>query len=839
MDTSKVIRGVVNSGRYTVTAPIVKEDHGLKLKIEGVELPSTYQVDFSNNENSGSSVTMIGNADGVLIPAQFIKSGKDVFAFLYHVGEDYGRTVYKFRIPNKLRPGRTSETPTPEEQSVIDQAINALNEAVEQTARDVISADQSARSAKGYAEQAEDARDNAQTYANNASASATSASQSATASANSATASAQSAEQSAINSADAQDSAEDAQGYAQASAQSATASANSASQAQGFAQSASASAQSASGYASNAQTSAQTASAKAQDASTSAQTASQKATESAQSASQALGYKTDAESAKTASQTAQTASESARDSAVSAKTGAESARDDAESARDEAQQAVASIADALAEKAPVITDTASGSIASFSDGADDLPLKSLVVDINPIQDLNGQDAPYPAGSTANQLDLIAATCARCTLVDVYTGSVRVNITNAYFAAIVFEANVMPTAMMERILNGEPITFELDNNNGYSISIVVYGTRSNGSSYQEINGYNNFVTIKPTLFTAVTSIEFRFRRTGTQYTDTTKVMTGLRVSYGDTATTFQPYSNICPISGWTQVGVEQRGVNVWNEEWEVGGIRPQDGTLINEQRIRPKNLIPCVPNTTYYILDPTNNDNIRVFYYAKDGSYIGCTSFIIGAQTTPNNARFMRFIVATTYGTTYNHDISINNPSTDHYYHPYTGRSITINLGQTVYGGKLDVLSGELTVYPYYASYNGETLTGEWISDRDVYAVGTTPTIGAQVVNIGAQGTEYQLEPHEVASLLGINNIFADTGDTACEYRADTKLYIEKLTQPEEDDMIADANITSGQYFMVGNSLYKATANIANGASIIVGTNCIRKSLSEALNEINA
>ena len=67
----------------------------------------------------------------------------------------------------------------------------------------------------------------------------------------------------------------------------------------------------------------------------------------------------------------------------------------------------------------------------------------------------------------------------------------------------------------------------------------------------------------------------------------------------------------------------------------------------------------------------------------------------------------------------------------------------------------------------------------------------------------------------------------------------TKLYIERLTAPDSADMIADANITSGQYFMVGNSLYKATANIANGSAIIVGTNCIRKSLSEALNEINA
>ena len=132
MTTSKIIKGVVGGGRYTVTAPIIKEDYGLYLQIEGVELPSTYEVDFSNSEHNGTSVTMIGNADGVLIPHQFIDTGKDIFAFLYHVGANYGRTVYKFRIPNKVRPDRTNEEPTPEEQSVIDQTISALNDAVEE-----------------------------------------------------------------------------------------------------------------------------------------------------------------------------------------------------------------------------------------------------------------------------------------------------------------------------------------------------------------------------------------------------------------------------------------------------------------------------------------------------------------------------------------------------------------------------------------------------------------------------------------------------------------------------------------------------------------------------------
>ena len=178
IDTSKVIHAPVGGGRYTVTAPIVKEDYGLYLKIEGLNLPATYEVDFSNSEHNGTSVTMIGNSDGVLIPSQFISSGKDVFAFLYHVGTDYGRTVYKFRIPNKLRPDRTDEEPTPEEQSVIDQAIAALNDAVEQTAQDVLDADASATSAAESAGNAAESASQAAQSASQASASATSAAQS-------------------------------------------------------------------------------------------------------------------------------------------------------------------------------------------------------------------------------------------------------------------------------------------------------------------------------------------------------------------------------------------------------------------------------------------------------------------------------------------------------------------------------------------------------------------------------------------------------------------------------------------------------------------------------------
>ena len=58
----------------------------------------------------------------------------------------------------------------------------------------------------------------------------------------------------------------------------------------------------------------------------------------------------------------------------------------------------------------------------------------------------------------------------------------------------------------------------------------------------------------------------------------------------------------------------------------------------------------------------------------------------------------------------------------------------IPLPSAMYGGIVDVMNGTVIItHGHIASYNGETLPGVWYSDRDVYASGTTPTIGAEVV----------------------------------------------------------------------------------------------------------
>lgn len=88
-----------------------------------------------------------------------------------------------------------------------------------------------------------------------------------------------------------------------------------------------------------------------------------------------------------------------------------------------------------------------------------------------------------------------------------------------------------------------------------------------------------------------------------------------------------------------------------------------------------------------------------------------------------------------------------------------GESYTIDLDGTRYGGQLDVVSGVLTLtHGEIASYDGETLPSTWISDRDEYQAGTTPTTGAQVVYELATPQIIQLTPTQVWAVQGGNTI---------------------------------------------------------------------------------
>ncbi len=113
------------------------------------------------------------------------------------------------------------------------------------------------------------------------------------------------------------------------------------------------------------------------------------------------------------------------------------------------------------------------------------------------------------------------------------------------------------------------------------------------------------------------------------------------------------------------------------------------------------------------------------------------------------------------------NIQLEFGSTPTPYEPYQpGTTATLTLPETIYGGTVDVVTGvgEKT-WGYIASYNGESLPGEWISDRDVYTPETTPTTGAQVAYKLATPESFQASGNQaLPAVAGLNTVYTD-GDS--------------------------------------------------------------------------
>ena len=138
----------VRNGVTVRTLPVYQYDSGMILQISGLDdLPSTFRADFANTE-TGQSKTVIGTDGEVHIPYEYFVPGATIHCWLVWTGADYVVTKRHIMIPVARRATPTDEEPSPDEQGVIDQAIAALNDAVEHTGQDV-------DAAAGYAEQAE------------------------------------------------------------------------------------------------------------------------------------------------------------------------------------------------------------------------------------------------------------------------------------------------------------------------------------------------------------------------------------------------------------------------------------------------------------------------------------------------------------------------------------------------------------------------------------------------------------------------------------------------------------------------------------------------------------
>ena len=255
------------------------------------------------------------------------------------------------------------------------------------------------------------------------------------------------------------------------------------------------------------------------------------------------------------------------------------------------------------------------------------------------------------------------------------------------------------------------------------------------------------------------------------TNVAKALTGFTIPFTPTQSGSGDPSpeNIRPISGWTGLNVYQSGINiidVSNIEFTSSKyIKWADGTLGSwGSSWKASDYVPIKGGENYvFKCHVSGIDDAGVAFYDASKTYISGTktnlSSYVYSLSAPQNAKYMRFSCTNT-----SDNLMLEFGTTSSAYEAYSGDVFTETFGETVFGGHLDMLTGKLYAeWDEIASYNGETLPGKWISDRDVYAPGTTPTTGAQVVYELATPQTFQLSGLTVpAALIGDNVIWTDT-----------------------------------------------------------------------------
>jgi hypothetical protein len=317
----------------------------------------------------------------------------------------------------------------------------------------------------------------------------------------------------------------------------------------------------------------------------------------------------------------------------------------------------------------------------------------------------------------------------------------------------------------------------------------------------------------------------------------------RVNNPSTTITYSPYSNICPISGRTSVGLKGCGKNLVNGIKHGYYIRAGNatevnplGTEVNSSSWSCTEFIKVKPNTNYVSTCPyymSASAAGLVFYDKNKNAISGILTSeqhnTVYAFTTPNDCAFVRFSWSNLDGD--NAQLELGTEATT--YEPYTpSNDLTIQLGDTVYGGTLDVEKGELTVdkasidlslleYTYSSTYKVFTSTGNienmkyvqgnnniisssyktaeiqssTASDFSIYTR-ETMSLGKKVKGVGIKDSRYsdatifrtavsgqiavyelatpltiQLTPEQVQLLKGANTLWTDGDEIELTYNA--------------------------------------------------------------------
>lgn len=500
----------------------------------------------------------------------------------------------------------------------------------------------------------------------------------------------------------------------------------------------------------------------------------------------------------------------------------------------------------------LIHRTASGSIASFSDGSD-MPMDSLIADINPVQNLNGYSHPWSGGGGNNKLpNALAGTYSNngVTMVSngdgsyTISGATTTSSANVYFdLADEYEIASGYYFYIWNSVANVNATFNLEKAGGGIIN------------YYGIAPANRIVQIADTYVGQSVGRIRVYVAANTTISMTIKPM----IAKSNSLTMFEPYENVCPISGWDSVDVNVVGKNLLVYPYNYASYTSNGVTFtansdgsITVNGTATANAIYTIRSTmnladSTYVLSggKTAYKYIGFGYFASDSATSETrvnNNSASGIAFTSHQGRITYIQLVVSNGQTCNNETfypMIRLASdTDATFEPYNGNTTTVDLGRTVYGGSLNVTTGVLTVDKIY--YECQNLSG-WqkstnypggffrarsslpilvntpfvcshaksVTNLSDYVKGTCYMDGSinirimdesatvadwtqylqdqadngtpvQIVCELATQTTAQLTPTQVNTLLGQNNVWADSGDVEVAYTANASLTIEEI-----------------------------------------------------------
>ena len=463
-------------------------------------------------------------------------------------------------------------------------------------------------------------------------------------------------------------------------------------------------------------------------------------------------------------------------------------------------------------------------IATFNASA--LPMPSLTVGIEAVQDLHGQDYPYPAGGGKNKFPI------------------EVNIDNK-------------TYYNELTLNTDLLDY-LQNNKGktHIWSMTKTGTSMSGGftigTLAFLRNGNVITSFTPDIaFNIPTSVDFSTIDAIAIYgSPSGATIKKCQLEEGSTATSYAPYSNICPFSGFSAVNVYDTEKNLFDSNITITNNYYNDnGEEITSSTTGHSALIKVKPSTSYKVFIYAINSSQMggkwgVYYWDSNKNFISRNVIDYAIDytqntivfTTPNNCSYISFQLPIGTGVTIGgfdktKCFLYENDTTSDFV-PYNGTTTPIQFTvngetKTVYSGYVEVINGKVKAV---ATHGLQPLTNwYWVRESagggnyrfrsmsrawDIYEIATSNCISsAFTINrspIGGAKVNNTLWVHTDRLVY----IYCDTYTDATEFKEfvkDTQLLLPLITPIEYD--LADVSISTQDGI---NNLWADSGDIQSG-----------------------